>query len=238
MLSLGTLLLAAYETAKISVPTIVDALGGGADVRVCDRRLDSWSAQLLKQAGVSLQTAGLELIEPKTSYIVMSNHQSLYDIPVLFQGLKIPIRMVAKKELFRIPIMGGGMRGAGFVEIDRSNRHQAVRSLNAAREQMLRDHISLWIAPEGTRTEDGRMGEFKRGGFYMAIESGFPILPVTIDGTLAVHRSGSPSVHQGETVKVTVSPSLDPGEYGKPRVRELMTEVRRRISEHLPEAQR
>ena len=113
MPSLGVLLLAAYETAKISVPTIFDALRGGANMRVCDRRLDSWSRHLVEQAGLEIETLGREHIEPGKSYVVMSNHQSHYDIPVMFQSLGLSIRMVAKKELFRIPIMGGGMHGAG-----------------------------------------------------------------------------------------------------------------------------
>lgn len=234
MVSLGVLLLAAYETARISVPTIYDALRGGADMRVCDKRLDSWSRHLIEQAQVNIETAGRGHIEPGKSYVVMSNHQSHYDIPVLFQSLGLSIRMVAKKELFRIPIMGGGMHGAGFVEIDRSNRHDAVRSLNAAREHMINQQLSLWIAPEGTRSRDGRMGPFKRGGFYLALESGLEILPVTIEGTLAVHQAKTWQVNKGRTVRVTVSPSIDPKAYGKPRVRELMAEVRRRIAQYLP----
>lgn len=232
--SLATLLLAAYETAKISVPTIVDALQGGADPRICDKRLSSWANHLLQQAKLRVETQGRELIEPGRSYIVMSNHQSLYDIPVMFQALQIPVRMVAKKELFRIPVMGGGMRGAGFIEIDRQNRHAAVRSLNEARERLLADQTSLWIAPEGTRSVDGRLGEFKRGGFHLALEAGLHILPATIDGSLRAHRSGSNHVNKGVTVRVTVSPSIDPVGYGKQNVRELMDRVRECIARHLP----
>ncbi|HEX2880623.1 MAG TPA: lysophospholipid acyltransferase family protein, partial [Polyangiaceae bacterium] len=220
--------------ARISVPTIIDALQGGADPRVCDKRLDSWSRHLVQQARLNIETQGRELIEPGRSYIVMSNHQSLYDIPVMFQSLQIPIRMVAKKELFRIPVMGGGMRGAGFIEIDRQNRHAAVRSLNEARERLLADQTSLWIAPEGTRSVDGRLGEFKRGGFHLALEAGLHILPATIDGSLLVHRSGGSRVNKGVTVKVTVSPSIDTAAYGKQNVRELMEEVRSRIARYLP----
>jgi len=234
---MAVLLLAAYETAKISLPTIVDALRGGADPRVCDQRLDSWSRNLLNQAQVSIETRGRELIQPGQSYIVMSNHQSLYDIPVLFQSLLIPIRMVAKKELFRIPVMGGGMRGAGFIELDRKNRHEAVRSLNRARERLLADKTSLWIAPEGTRSIDGTLGEFKRGGFYLAIESGLSILPVTIDGSLRIHRAGMGTVHKGLTVTVTVSPSIDPSRYSKQEVRQMMDDVKQAIARHLPSPQ-
>jgi 1-acyl-sn-glycerol-3-phosphate acyltransferase len=232
--SLVTLLLAGYETARISVPTIIDALQGGADPRVCDKRLDSWSRHLVQQAKITIETQGRELIERGRSYIVMSNHQSLYDIPVMFQSLQIPIRMVAKKELFRIPVMGGGMKGAGFIEIDRQNRHAAMRSLNEARERLLADQTSLWIAPEGTRSLDGRLGEFKRGGFHLALDAGLHILPATIDGSLLAHRAGSNQVNKGVTVKVTVSPSIDPASYGKQNVRELMDEVRARIAQHLP----
>src|SRR4051794_9594774 len=104
--SADVLVLAAYETVKICVPTIVDGLLGRVSPRVCDQRLDSWSRGLLRAAKVRVETEGHEHIVPGESYVVMSNHQSHFDVPVLFQALGIPLRMVAKRELFRIPIMG------------------------------------------------------------------------------------------------------------------------------------
>src|SRR5690606_1207891 len=96
------------------------------------------------------------------------------------------------------------------------------------------DHLSIWIAPEGTRSVDGRLGEFKTGGFHLAREAGVPILPVTLDGTINVHRSGDSKVHRGETVKVTIHPPIQPQKYGREGVKELMAEVRAAIVSSLP----
>lgn len=233
MLSLDVLALAAYETSKISIPTIVDGMRGLVDPRVCDRRLFSWARHLVAQARIRLETTGLERIEPGKSYIVMSNHQSHYDIPILFEALGIPIRMVAKTELFRIPIMGPGMRAAGFVELDRGNRRQAIQSLSSARARLIKDHISLWIAPEGTRSKDGSLQPFKRGGFHLALEAGLSILPVSISGSIDVHRAHTVEVHKGKTVRVAVSSVIDPAEYGRKGVRELMEAVRAAIAQGL-----
>src|SRR5690606_31804373 len=115
--SLGVLVRAAIETTRISVPTIADALTGRTNYAVCDRRLDGWSRSLLQQAKVSLQISGREHIDKRRSYVVMSNHQSHYDIPVVFQALGIRVRMIAKTELFRIPVMGRAMLDSGFIEL-------------------------------------------------------------------------------------------------------------------------
>ena len=96
----------AVETLRISVPTVIDAAFGMVSTRVCDERLDSWSRRLVEDAGIHLEVSGQENLSPEEGYVVMSNHQSHYDIPVLFQALPIPMRMVAKKEIFRIPFMG------------------------------------------------------------------------------------------------------------------------------------
>src|SRR5687768_11848711 len=110
---------AALETARISLPTIFEATAGTIQAETCDARLEEWSRKLLKDAGIDLVVLGNDPPESE-SFVIMSNHQSLYDIPVLFQTLHRRIRMVTKTELFRIPIWGRAMRAAGFVEVDRS----------------------------------------------------------------------------------------------------------------------
>jgi len=234
MYSLGILTNAAYETLKISVPTILDAVSKRTNYTRCDARLDSWSRRLVEQAGIVIETSGREHLVAGETYVVMSNHQSHYDIPVVFQALAIPIRMVAKTELFRIPVFGRAMLDSGFIELDRSNRRRAMESLKLAGKRIREDHLSIWIAPEGTRSVDGRLGEFKTGGFHLAREAGVPILPVTLDGTINVHRSGDSKVHRGETVKVTIHPPIQPQKYGREGVKELMAEVRAAIVSSLP----
>src|SRR5690606_10368933 len=178
---------AAVETAKISIPTIVQALLNRTDMDACNRRLASWSARLVEQAGIQLETVGREHIEPGQTYVVMSNHQSHYDIPVVFAATGIPLRMVAKKELFSIPIMGRAMRDSGFVELDRRHRRRAIAQLAGARERLSALGLSVWIAPEGTRSTTGTLLPFKAGGFHMAKAAQLPILPVSLKGTFDVH---------------------------------------------------
>jgi 1-acyl-sn-glycerol-3-phosphate acyltransferase len=234
VISADVLALAAFETAKICVPTILDGWRGSVSARVCDQRLDRWSKALLRMAKVQLETTGREHIVPGESYVVMSNHQSHFDIPVVFQALGIPIRMVAKRELFGIPVMGPAMRYSGFVEVDRARHTKALRSLSAARERLQRDQTSVWIAPEGTRSVDGALGKFKRGGFHLAIDAGLRILPVAVDGSFRVHRAGDTEVHKNQTVKVSIRPPIDAPAFGRARSDELVQAVRASILQGLP----
>jgi 1-acyl-sn-glycerol-3-phosphate acyltransferase len=236
MYSLGILTTAVYETLKISFPTLWDAVTNRTNYERCDVRLDSWSRRLVEQAGIVIETTGREHLVPGETYVVMSNHQSHYDIPVIFQALAIPVRMVAKTELFRLPVFGQAMLDSGFVELDRSNRRRAMESLKLAGKRIREDHLSIWIAPEGTRSIDGTLGEFKTGGFHLAREAGVRILPVTLNGTLRVHRSGDSKVHRGETVHVTIHPPIHPQTYGREGVKGLMAEVRAAIVSSLPAA--
>jgi 1-acyl-sn-glycerol-3-phosphate acyltransferase len=233
MASYGILVKAAVETVRISVPTLVDGLLNRTNYRRCDGRLDSWSRRLVEQAGIIIETEGLAQLDRSQSYVVMSNHQSHYDIPIVFQALKIPIRMVAKTELFRIPIMGPAMLRSGFVEIDRQNSRKAIQQMRVARQRIQRDGLSIWIAPEGTRSSDGSLGEFKSGGFHLAFATEARILPLSIDGSIRVHRAGDQTVHLGERVRVVVHPALDPTTFGKKRIKELMAQVRTSIESGL-----
>jgi 1-acyl-sn-glycerol-3-phosphate acyltransferase len=234
VISADVLALAAFETAKICVPTILDGWRGHVSARVCDQRLDRWSKALLRMAKIQLETTGREHIVPGESYVVMSNHQSHFDIPVVFQALGIPVRMVAKRELFGIPVMGPAMRYSGFVEVDRARHTKALRSLSAARERLQRDQTSVWIAPEGTRSVDGALGKFKRGGFHLAIDAGLRILPVAVDGSFRVHRAGDSQVHKNQTVKVAIRPPIDAPAFGRARSDELLQAVRASILQGLP----
>jgi 1-acyl-sn-glycerol-3-phosphate acyltransferase len=231
--SLDVLAMAALETLKVSLPTVVQAARGTLTTRVCNERLDSWSRNLVRQAGIRIEVSGREHIVRDEPFVVLSNHQSHYDIPVLFQALGVPLRMVAKKELFRIPFMSGAMRAAGFVELDRKNREKAIRTLASARS-LLDGAICVWMAPEGTRSSDGRLGEFKKGGFHLALQAGMRILPVTIDGTRFVLPKGAITVTRGISARVTIETPIDPKEFGNRGMRELVNVVRGRIERNLP----
>lgn len=222
------------ETLRISLPTIVEAARGTLTSEVCDERLDSWARRLLHDARISLEVTGRENLVPGEAYVVMSNHQSHYDIPTLFRALRIPMRMVAKKEIFRIPFMAGAMRAAGFVEVDRKNRASAIETLSTARKR-LHQAVSIWIAPEGTRSKTGKLGSFKKGGFHLALRAGMRILPVSIDGTRFALPAGGLTVVRGATAHVTIGQPIDPTEYGTKRIGELVAVVREAIVRPLPE---
>src|SRR3954447_4092766 len=112
------------ETARISLPTLFQGVAGTVTPEICDQRLRDWSGRLVDRAQIALQVEGLQHAPPDETFVIMSNHQSLYDVPVMFQALPHRVRMVAKRELFMIPGWGRAMRLAGFVEVDRSDRQR------------------------------------------------------------------------------------------------------------------
>jgi 1-acyl-sn-glycerol-3-phosphate acyltransferase len=216
------------ETGRISAPTVMEAAFGRLTPEVCDARLDQWARRILERASIELVTVGVEHAVPGEAFVVMSNHQSLYDIPALYCALRRPMRMVAKQELFRVPLWGSAMRRAGFVPIDRSDRARAIDSLSDARS-LISSGISLWIAPEGTRSPDGRLGSFKRGGFRLAEDAGARILPVSIRGTERVLGARARHVSDGIRVEVVLHQAVDPRDYGPERRDDLVARVRELI---------
>lgn len=224
---------AVVETARISAPTLVEGLTGSLTPEVCDDRLLEWSQRLLEQAKVKLHVEGLARAPANETFVVMSNHQSHYDIPVMFQALRRRVRMVAKRELFKIPGWGPAMRMAGFVEIDRKDRVAAIQSLESAKDALARG-VNIWIAPEGTRGPGDKLLPFKQGGFHLAFGAGARILPVSIDGTNRVLAARGRVVHEGVEVRVVVHDPVQPSQYGQERREELAARVRQAIASGVP----
>lgn len=168
-------------------------------------------------------------IEPGKRYIIMSNHRSHYDIPLMILSLPASIRMLTKKELFRIPLWGRGMAAGEFISIDRNNIEQAKQDLKKAREKM-EDGIVLWIAPEGTRSRTGRMGTFKKGGFILAINAGAQIIPVGIRGSEKVLPPKTWEFFLDQKVDVHIGKPIDTSAYTMENKDELIEAVRREIS--------
>jgi 1-acyl-sn-glycerol-3-phosphate acyltransferase len=224
-----------YETLAISAPTVVNVVQGRLTKEVCDERLARWSRAVLQNARIDLEVVGRENVKPGETYLVMSNHQSLYDIPVLYGAIGANIRMVTKRELFHVPVFGQALAAAGFIAIDRRNRHAAIRSLARARE-VLAAGTHVWIAPEGTRSRTGELLAFKKGGFHLALDACLPILPVTLSGTRdALPAKGLRSM-AGARVRVTIHPRVDPETYaarGNLGRQELMADVRRTLESAL-----
>ena len=220
-----------YETLAISFPTMLEAFAGRVTRQVCDERLNRWARHVVENAHIELELIGRDNVVPGVTYLVMSNHQSLYDIPVLFHVLGPNIRMIAKKELFRVPIFGNALAAAGFVAVDRGDRASAIRNLERARA-LLANGTHVWIAPEGTRSATGKLLPFKKGGFHLAFESELPILPVTLSGTRDVLPAHGVFSRAGAKVRVTFHPSIDPRPYAARRKEgrvELMDLVRRAL---------
>jgi 1-acyl-sn-glycerol-3-phosphate acyltransferase len=226
---------AVWQTLRISVPTIWEGLRGTLTPEACDRRLAEWSAAIVKRASIDLRVDGKEHATPGESFVLMSNHQSLYDVPVIYQALDRRIRMVAKKELFRVPIWGRAMQRAGFIALDRQSRERSRESL-AASAQVLARGTSIWIAPEGTRSRDGSLGEFRKGGFHLALQSGCRILPISVIGTRQVLPAKGAHITDGCRVRVVIHPPVDPRSFGEERKTELIAQVRSAIASALPEA--
>lgn len=220
---------AAYHTLRICIPTVVQSALGTLTTPTCDARLDSWSRAIVDYAKIEIDVTGLEHAAGDESFVVMSNHRSHYDIPVLFQALRPRrLRMVAKTELFRVPIWAGAMRAAGFVEVNRSNRIAAVRSLERARDA-IRAGTSIWIAPEGTRGAGAELGQFKKGGFHLAVGAEARILPIAVQGTERILPARGTHVSDGQRVSVRVAPPVDPRDYPGRDLAGLVGVVRERI---------
>ena len=190
----GTLLLWArtlaivvwVAAATLVIGLLVIALSLSAATSAGTHRVArAWGRSILAVSGVRVRVEGGERVDPASAYICMSNHQSNFDIPVLLGYLPVPFRWLAKAELFKIPIFGRAMRGAGYIPIDRSDRPAAIASLRQA-AQAVRGGVSVVIFPEGTRSLDGALKSFKKGGFVMAIEAGVPIVPVALRGTFDI----------------------------------------------------
>ena len=195
--------------ARITAPTLVEAARGTLNRATVDERARYFSQRVIELLDVDLVTTGAERVPPGRAYVYMSNHQSHLDIPMLYATLPSPtLRMLAKKELFQIPLWGQGLRAAEFIEVDRSNHTRAVKSIEHA-ARLLRDGVSIYLAPEGTRSRDGRIGKLKKGGFHLAIDTATPIVPVAIRGTIDILPRGSRSMQKGRRVTVTVGAPIE-----------------------------
>jgi 1-acyl-sn-glycerol-3-phosphate acyltransferase len=194
-----------------------------------------WAKVILLAAGVKLEIEGTENLEFEESYIVVANHQSLMDIPVLGYGLPVPIRIIAKKELFKIPVFGWGMKAVGMLEIDRSNQKQSFDTLKRA-EQILRSHhLSILAFPEGTRSDDGEIHNFKKGPFIVAINTGLPIVPVSVSGTRKIIPKGKIQINPGR-VKIQIHPPIEVAGLKLSERNQLVSEVHEKIVEGFVES--
>ena len=220
-------------TAIYSLMVMLRALVGRLDRSVVDNYCREWSAALLRLVRASLTVRGeVPDFSDGRRYISMCTHASHYDIPVTFVSLPGSVRMLAKKELFRIPLLGHAMRAGEFPSVDRSHRMQAVKDLERARE-LMESGIVLWVAPEGTRSPDGKLLPFKKGCFHLALDTEAVIVPVAIRGIHRVLPARTWQVNLGQPVDVRVGEPLDTAGKTKADLDQVMSEVRGRLEELL-----
>ncbi len=188
----------------------------------------------VRLVGVKIEIRGMEDLEAGRNYIFMANHTSNLDPPVLLPTIPGRCSVLVKKELFRIPILGVGMKMASLVPVDRSDREAAIQSVNAA-IAVLRQGLHMLIFPEGTRSHDGKLLPFKKGPFHLAIESGVFVVPVTMLGTYELWPKDRFALRSG-TVTVVFHKPIDPRSY--PDRESLMKAVAETIASALPAERR
>jgi 1-acyl-sn-glycerol-3-phosphate acyltransferase len=186
----------------------------------------------LRMGGIRVEVMGREHVPAGTSCIFLSNHVSNLDPPVLIPELPGQCSVLLKKSLMRIPILGTGMRLAKFVPVERGSRRDAAQASVAAAASALKSGLNILIFAEGTRSRDGRLAAFKRGPFYLAMETGAPVVPIAISGTQKLMHKGSMAVTPG-TTKVEFLEAVYPAAFATRE--ELMAAVHGAIAAALPE---
>lgn len=212
-----------YLIPAISIYTLV--LGAASIVSsLFDRRghfahrcARAWSWLILKTTGVSVDVEGLDRITPGTTYVFVSNHQSIYDIPVIFASLPYQLRIIAKDSLAKFPVLGWHLRRGGHLFVDRKNPDRS--GILDRWRALVQDGLSLIIFAEGTRSVDGRVARFKAGSFMLALEAGLPIVPLAVVGTKHVMKKGRLRTEPGHAHLVVHAP-IQPPIIASPSVRD------------------
>ncbi len=186
-----------------------------------------WARSLLLICGTKVQVIGKENIQRGRPQVFMANHQSDFDILITLAHVPVQFRWIAKKELFTIPVFGQAMRAAGYIEIDRQNHEKALQSLDLAALR-IRQGKSVMTFPEGTRSRDGEIKPFKQGTFYLAIQSGAPIVPISIIGSGEIMPKRSLKIRQGK-IKLVIDKPIPTKGCGLEDRQELINKTRQVI---------
>jgi len=225
--TLWIIIISALYTLNTCGQSVLMGLTGKINRAWVDKTLHIWVRRILNIVKVKCVVVNPHHIEPQYGQptIIMCNHSSLYDIPLSFYAFpKHSIRMLAKKELSRIPIVGKGMTAAEFPFIDRKNRRKAINDLNAV-NALLANNIVIWLAPEGTRSTDGRLAPFKKGGFITAIKAGAMIIPIGIRGANMILPARTFRFNLDQTAEVHVGEPIDASKYTMQNKEQLIEKV-------------
>jgi len=195
--------------------------------------IGKWAMRVSRAVmGIKVDVSGLERFDPKASYVFMPNHESFLDGPMMVMVIPQSVRVIVKKNVFGIPILGWAMRYVGCVPVDRRAGGGGIKSIEKASRLMRERGYSFLIFPEGTRSLDGKLQRFRRGGFFLAIAGGAPIVPVTIRGTFELMPKGQFGAKRG-TVSVVFHPPVPVDGYSEGNVAELVERVRAAVSSGL-----
>jgi 1-acyl-sn-glycerol-3-phosphate acyltransferase len=228
-----TLLMLGFWIAALPVAAVVGFpwtfITGKVDLLY---RMAMWGAWTgVRLTGVRVEIVGLDRLDPARSYLFMSNHVSNLDPPILIPLIPKRTSVLVKKELFRYPILGKAMKLGSLVPVDRGNRDAGIAAVREATAVLQQQGVHMTIFVEGKRSFDGRLLPFKKGPFYLAMDCGLPLVPVTIVGTHYAMPKGRFSI-KAATVQVIFHPPIEPKDFGS---RDCLTErVRRVIDSRLP----
>lgn len=221
----------AFYTALICSRAVIRRFSGTISRTWVDKTMQEWVDVILNLIRVDYKIVNPNQVKPQQGVptIIMCNHSSLYDIPLSLKACaNQSIRMLAKKELSKIPFMGKGMKAAEFPFIDRKNRAQAIKDLEYVRE-LMQSGIVMWIAPEGTRSKDGTIGPFKKGGFITAIRAGATIIPMGIRGANEILPARTHQLHINQKAEIHIGNPIDASQYSLENKEALIAETRERI---------
>ncbi len=215
---MGSSILAAIRTivgvavmlpvTAIAAMTVIVAAAFNDRSPIIESVIQGWSTVFLAVAPMKYTVIGREHLDTSRQYVFVTNHLSNFDIPLLFKAVHMPMRYLAKKELFKIPLLATAMRAIGIVKIDRQAHTSAHRTINEGVADAKRRGHSIIVFAEGTRSRDGAMHPFKKGAFHIAISNQLPVVPITVTGTWESWRPGARIFYPGEAI-VVIHPPIE-----------------------------
>jgi 1-acyl-sn-glycerol-3-phosphate acyltransferase len=198
--------------------------------RAVHRYARLWGKIALLANRVKVKLEGIENIQGEGPYIFMSNHQGYYDVFALLGRLPFQFKWLVKKELFSIPFLGWTMAAAGYINLDREGTRKTVEAMNQA-AQKIQEGMSILIFPEGSRSPDGSIQPFKKGGFNLAIKSRIPIVPIAITGTREIMPKGKLTAAAGQ-IRIQIGHPIPTQSYSLKEREALIRKVNQAISEN------
>ena len=215
-------------TVICSIKGVLFAFIGKSEQKIHDNVARFWANTILKVCGVKVIIEGAENIDDSSPKVYMSNHQSAFDIYALLGGLPVGFRFIMKQELMNIPIFGYASKKAGYIGLERKDPRKAIKSMNDAANR-IKNGSSVLIFPEGTRSPDGTLLEFKKGGFHLAVKSGCDIVPISIVGSREINPARSIIIHSG-IIRIKIGKPIAVKEFSRHDMDKLMSETKNAIN--------